>query len=559
MSACFRITKGDDGNYVVVLDPQLSSVSRAGVDGPEDALLEFLFEPDANVVNPYIVGAPGVTINVYLPDSTGYIRTELTLANGNVLVFEDDAYTNNSGETENRSFTYPLDSVTDLAQGVTARVILVDFEGVQRVEKEIIPPFIYGVNALSLAEAGPDALWVGTSHDGLLLLRRDETGSVQSVHYAGGLLSDARPTEFQGPQGNMITRLELQGYHGVWMGSWARGLTYLDAGDDLFDPTDDRWAQYLPPDPLLDSQDDQEEFLFWLAQEFRETVTALLADGDKGIWVGTMNGLYYLDHDGRPLSPSEAVWTRLEDGVVLAIEAGDEDEIWVGFATDIDTQAVNASWLPASSPLLRLRHGGTPDDTNDDLQTWLTPGVDAQNNATRAQAAIPQNVLSLLATPGGMWVGTDNGLFLWVNEESSGSWLSWSDGDGVLYDGDVSSLANADDGAIWIGAFDVCGADGGALMRFDHGNTYDDDSDDHWLTYSQEDGLKDSDVSGIVPLADGNVAFTTFNLDVRTFSAIGFGGKAEVEGCVSTGKDGVTLINIGGTPDDSSDDEIFDF
>ena len=175
-------------------------------------------------------------------------------------------------------------------------------------------------------------------------------------------------------------------------------------------------------------------------------------------------------------------------------------------------------------------------------------------------------VLSLLVGNDVLWVGTDHGLYVYetLSEGCSvelGEWYLWSDERGLLSDGDILTLTAQGDNVIWIGAFDVCGDDGGGLMRLDHGGTPLDASDDKWLTHSLETGLKDADVSAIVPLSDGRVAFTTFNLDITVLAGLGFNDKAAASDCAlpNPGKDGLTILDLGDDPNQLSDDTLFDF
>ncbi len=243
---------------------------------------------------------------------------------------------------------------------------------------------------------------------------------------------------------------------------------------------------------------------------------------------------------------------------MLSLASNHPEHLWVGFSTEHDQDFLTSTWLRAEAPLLFLNTRGTPTDTSDDEQTWMVPGGETGDSTS--------TVLSLSASQNVLWVGTDHGLYVYESFTGGctpelGAWYLWSDERGLLSDGDILTLTPQGDNVLWIGAFDVCGEDGGALMRLDHGGTPLDPTDDQWLTHGVETGLKDADVSAIVPLRDGRVAFTTFNLDITTLARLGFTDKAVASDCElpNPGFDGLTILDLGDDPNQISDDTIFDF
>lgn len=400
---------------------------------------------------------------------------------------------------------------------------------------EPLPTITTGVNALALAPAADGVLWTGTSHNGLLALRRNGA-TVESLHYPGIPLLEDEDKGFSGPQGNMILSLARQGERSLWIGTWARGLSFLDPGESLLDTADDQWV-HLNPHPL----DDCLERDNWVPCEMSETPTALLPEGEQGVWVGTLNGLFYLEHGGAPTADLE--WHRIADGAITSLERGTGTTLFVGTTLDIEPgEADLQDWPQATAPLLRIDHSGTPTDISDDTLENIQPAPGLNN------------VMSLLLDTEHLWIGTDRGLYR--RHHTTGELARV---EVALPDDDIRAMAIAGDGALWLGTFDVCGQDGGALMRLDTRNTASPD-DDQLTTWTEATGLKDADVSALIALDADTVAFTSFNLSFTVFNEIL--GKAEAEGCeipADTGDDGLTLLNLGLDPNDPSDDQIFDF
>ncbi len=525
--------------------------------GETDPVLSTLFEGEAGLVNGYTSASVEVAVALDMGCNQDVTSVEIQFPDSTSIVFTD-VTVNTNWLDPTPTITLSVEKPARFLEGATIQITVKD-----TVQHHIVtvaaavPPVTFGVNALALVEGDEGVLWTGTSHDGLLGLRAEADGSVTSIHYPGGQLLSERTADFQGPRGNMITRMVEQ-VEGIWLGSWSRGLTWFHPGKDPLDKGDDYWTHFLPPAHPDIASLQLGEGDAWLLQEFTETITALLPDGDEGLWVGTLAGLYYLHHGGEPWATMNPVWTYITDGTVLSLASQSADHLWVGFSTEHDSDFMTSSWQRAKTPLLFLNTSGTPTDPSDDEESWMVPGGETGDmNST---------VLSLLVGIDVLWVGTDHGLYVYetLSEGCSvelGEWYLWSDERGLLSDGDILTLTAQGDNVIWIGAFDVCGDDGGGLMRLDHGGTPLDASDDKWLTHSLETGLKDADVSAIVPLSDGRVAFTTFNLDITVLAGLGFNDKAAASDCElpNPGKDGLTILDLGDDPNQLSDDTLFDF
>ena len=200
------------------------------------------------------------------------------------------------------------------------------------------------------------------------------------------------------------------------------------------------WIHLLPPAP-----EDPD------LKELRETTTALAPDGDRGVYVGTLDGLWYAGYDG---DPAGASWTRLADGPVFSVAVLEDESLVAGFTTvvqpeDLEGGTLADVWGLASAPFLHLDVAGTPGDSADDDATWLVAG-----DAT--------GVVALEAIPGGALVGTDHGLFAWSlsdPEEEPGA-LAAIVGPALA----VTSLSRAGD-EVWVAARHACDPSRGLVVR----------------------------------------------------------------------------------------------
>ncbi|MCB0360085.1 MAG: hypothetical protein KDD44_10625, partial [Bdellovibrionales bacterium] len=330
------------------------------------------------------------------------------------------------------------------------------------------------VGALSLAELD-GTIWVGTSHEGLIGLRQQLGGAVRSIHYAGNLLWTDQLETYPGPQGNMILRILAQRGR-LWLGTFMRGLTLFEPGDP-FERADDRWVHYRVPydlDGCFARWPNDILALLWceFARELADTVTAIEPHGDEGLWVGTLNGLYYLDLRHGAENASWAA--RVADGVILSLADDGRGHLWVGTSTQVDPAdsllalnllrdiwiefplIVREVWPQPEEPLLRIDYGSNPALPQMQRKTWYNPRRDGFSSDP---SWIPDRyfhgtVFALAldpARPGTLFVGTDRGLVAADFRPAPGGrlvrrWHRFSDQDGTLFDADVFSLAPGPDG-----------------------------------------------------------------------------------------------------------------
>lgn len=194
------------------------------------------------------------------------------------------------------------------------------------------------------------------------------------------------------------------------------------------------------------------------------TVNALLADGRGLLWAGTDQGLYllkdssatYFDNPSGGLGPDTilAVWdtragdvwvgtlnrgaSRLHQGTWLSVTRQSTRD---GLVDDIVLAGLEDSrgnlWFGTSKGLSYLWAGADPNDKTA-WQTFVEPAI-AGNRVN----ALWEDALR----PGHIWVGTDRGLSLVLQNEASV--FTRSDGLRALW---TNALGQGKDGSLWIGS-----------------------------------------------------------------------------------------------------------
>lgn len=426
-----------------------------------------------------------------------------------------------------------------------------------------VPAVTVAVNAISLAVTSGEVLWAGTLTTGLLGLRQGPQG-VEHVRYSGewawtgavvklaNASSWPKSSKASGPPTSTVNRIVADGAGGLFIGSAAGGLAHFKPGADPFDQTAAAWRWWAAPPPVpSNSTDLLEKYSPVLA---RNTVLSILPDGPQATWVGTPTHLW---HVVLPEGAEFPQWTEVVPGSAFALARSGTDTVWVGFVA-LDPAVAGE---PPPGVLLRLHRSSAADPWQ---KTWFTaaqlgmqPGV------------IPDlDVISLYVQDPWLWIGTNAGLLGATISANGlavgpGKSLRWKEGPDGLVDGDVLAIAPVGPNSLWLGAFDHCEQDGGALIRLDFGALPFDGAGDSLTTWTTASGLKDADVAAIVPLGPTRVAFATFNHNLGMIfnGFIGLNMKRSQAGCVASppGKDGVTILDTAGTPTSTADDVLFDF
>ncbi len=485
----------------------------------------------------------------------------LTVSRGEAVEY-DAAVEGEAGE--NAAVTVTLDTAS-WPEGVhTMRYVALTEAGEEIVGEGQVRVY-FNVTSIAADADDPHLLWLGTAEVGLLAYHLGEDpldpADDTALPYGGREIEDVdiipprgRPWQGGGGYANqrepaglaLFDAVHAQG--GVFVGAGWRGVSYLDDNGTPWDREDDRYALFHPGMNL-----EPETFEAGLAN----CVTAIVPDGEHGLWFGTLQGLFHVDHRGTLFNAGDDVWTafdatdRYDPNIMrLTVDAG--GRVWIA---SFDTDGANAG-----NTVTLLDPGGTPSDTGDD--TWvrlaLPEGFPAESSA--------------LATDGDVvYIGTSNGLYLLDHggtplDPADDTWRRLGLDDG-LADDDVAALALRPDGQLWVGTFDICAGNGGGLMLLDPGACLGEGDCAPRVTYTVDDGLLDDDVSSLHLLPDGAVALGTFNLFAAPVLASFFVPEAAAEcddggpeqtlgGGPMVGVDGLSIIHPGDDLGDKRDDGL---
>ena len=170
--------------------------------------------------------------------------------------------------------------------------------------------------------------------------------------------------------------------------------------------------------------------------------------------------------------------------------------------------------------------------SREEIQTAMTtapnagePGLLAWWNfdeTTEAEREVPlfaEPVVSLrVASDGGLWIGTDNGVTLWpagAGDLKPAKLFTSADG---LAKGTVTAIFEAADGTMWFGSA------GGGVSRMNRGikgeASLNDDPAPAFTTFTTADGLGDNTVLAIAQDADGAMWFTGGDINKRGLAGL---------------------------------------
>jgi hypothetical protein len=273
----------------------------------------------------------------------------------------------------------------------------------------------------------------------------------------------------------------------LWVGTGA-GISSFGHGDTPYDPTDDTWTSFRPPDGLNSSH-----------------VESLTLDGQGRLWAASSpkwssgdyvgGGLSVLDDGSTPFDKSDDTWmtyTPEDSGGVfnawaLQIHVDPDQRLWA---------ATYPFWQEGGyvgGGLVLLDYGTTPFDKSDDVWTVFTTTHGLSSNTVHAMAADASGVL---------WVGTDSG----VNAlDHGGTPFDTSDDAWTLYDSSDGLASNITYGLSIDGAGRLWVATGYGVTVLDSRGTPHDKSDDTVRTYRVADGLVDHHIHSAVADASGAV------------------------------------------------------
>jgi PAS domain S-box-containing protein len=191
-------------------------------------------------------------------------------------------------------------------------------------------------------------------------------------------------------------------------------------------------------------------------------VKSLFVDKDGDLWVGTFNGLHLFDK-------GKGQFKHFLDGAsIYSIEAGINDEIWIG----------------SSKELYKLNKN--------------TNKITTYRNSTVEESSISNNSINIVYKDknNDLWIGTKRGLNYYNRADDNFTRYIYSRIDIKSISNDFVTSINEDYyGNLWIGTID-------GLNRFDTATK-------SFVLYGEKDGLPDNVIYNILGDNRGNLWFTT--------------------------------------------------
>ena len=267
-------------------------------------------------------------------------------------------------------------------------------------------------------------------------------------------------------------------------------------------------------------------------------VDCLLPDGEKGLWIGTDNGLAFWDgaeittHSvPAALSGSQILslakdrdsnlWIGTDSGSLLrynsegvaSLDKGDDDRsavtalfedregnIWVGSAGGIE-RFRDSAFVTYSSPEGVPTDGSTPIFVDGDLRTWFAPAtgglwwLKSGHHGSIQEAGLAGDIVySIAGRANDLWAGRQRGGLTRIHSANGTTSIrTYTKADGLAQDS-VYSVYLARSGALWAGTIS------GGVSRLDH---------ETFTTYTIGDGLASNTVVSILEAADGTMWFAT--------------------------------------------------
>ena len=266
----------------------------------------------------------------------------------------------------------------------------------------------------------------------------------------------------------------------LWLGTWFNGVLHFDGQE---------WTSYTSEDGLAD-----------------DSITSMAISADDVLYVGTHNGVSRFDGQ---------IWTtyRTQDGLaddmINSLALSNDGVLWVGTNDPFDgglSQFDGEEWTIHTTEdglrsnlvnaITTTSDGsvwvGSPALSHYDGQTWTT--YDAPDITCRTLYAQDLNrelrscgITSIVQAPdGAIWIGAGLG----VGRFDGNTWTAYTVEDG-LPDNSVSSVTVGPDGAVWIGTRS-------GPARFQEGE---------WTTFSVDNVPAGNSITSIAVDADGSLWF----------------------------------------------------
>lgn len=394
-----------------------------------------------------------------------------------------------------------------LAPGDVITVTIENDSGEKVVVDRTLPAIVQAPirhQAVSALRTPDGTTWSATPQLGLVGV----TSAGAVIQYGGVPASEPWDPTAREPQSVVVLALEADPHHAgaMWLATAATGVSWFDPGADALDARDDTWLHGEPLDLTISDAK--------MAHELAQTSVAIAPDPTRPdtLWVASLNGVYRAHK-----TADRVTFTRVADGVALAIAVAETGHVWVGFTRQLELTAEIATpdgqsrtiALPrAEAALLRLDPGADAINPSDDTLLWTMHDEDA--------------VTTILPQGDGAWVGTpyrlerasvgDEGLVVAPTPLVMG------------YDDAVTELAPSRSG-FWLATRDECFADRGHLFHV----TLDASGAIEAIADRTDVGFGERDFNDVRELADGSLLVST--LVPGLHEAIGETGTAR--GCAA--------------------------
>lgn len=307
-----------------------------------------------------------------------------------------------------------------------------------------------------------------------------------------------------------VLSVAMTGDGATWLGTRGAGLYRLKSGatSSVGDGLPDPKVDCLLPDGEKGLWIGTDNGLaFWDGSEITthgvpaalagSQILSLAKDRDSNLWIGTDSGSLI-----RSNSDGVASLDRAEDerGAVTAIFEDREGNIWVGSANGIE-RFRDSAFVTYSSLEGVPADGSTPLFVDGDLRTWFSPAsgglwwLKSGRHGSLQEAGLANDIVYSIAGGGSdLWAGRQRGGLTRVHSANGTTSIrTYRKSDGLAQDS-VYSVYLARSGALWAGTIS------GGVSRLEH---------EVFTTYTIRDGLASNTVVSILEGADGTMWFAT--------------------------------------------------
>jgi len=178
---------------------------------------------------------------------------------------------------------------------------------------------------------------------------------------------------------NSINAVEYDGYNGVWISTKENNVVGDKSSIVHYDFLNKKWRIYNP------TQSDLPNAHHLTVFAFNHYPTALLNDGNGGVWIGAYRGLAHLHNDDTWTIYEPDEIEQLPTAIVSHLVSDGRGGVWIGLSPEIDHE---------NSQLVHLNREGK----------W--------KSYTTSNSKLPEKAITALAQDdsGGIWAATSEGL-----------------------------------------------------------------------------------------------------------------------------------------------------